>query len=152
VLVFRKVITKKAYPAMLPALSLKNLRKLRLHGSHLPVQEYALLEVGLEDVEDAIWNAYKTDAERRIDLDPYDSRAHLPLEVLRAEYPEVMVDYEGKRTIENPTSLWYEFTGKGERRINCGTAKSEARCRDYARRDEEMKQAARVLIKHDPWN
>ena len=40
VLAFWQVITKKAYPAMLPALSLKNLKKLRLPGSYLPVQEY----------------------------------------------------------------------------------------------------------------
>jgi hypothetical protein len=149
VLAFWQVITKKVYPAMLPALSLKNLKKLRLPGSYLPVQEYALLEEGIKDVEGATWKPYKTHADRRIELDPCDIRAHLPVEVIRAEYPEVMVDYEGKRTIEDPASLWFEFTGKGERRVKCGTAKSEARCREYAERYEEMKQAARVLIDQD---
>jgi hypothetical protein len=149
VLAFWQVITKKVYPAMLPALSLKNLKKLRLPGSYLPVQEYALLEEGIKDVEGATWKPYKTHADRRIELDPCDIRAHLPVEVIRAEYPEVMVDYEGKRTIEDPASLWFEFTGQGERRVKCGTAKSEARCREYVERYEEMKQAARVLIDQD---
>jgi hypothetical protein len=149
VLAFWQIITKRAYPAMLPALSLKNLKKLRLPGSYLPVQEYALLEEGIKDVEGATWKPYKTHADRRIELDPCDIRAHLPVEVIRAEYPEVMVDYEGKRTIADPASLWFEFTGKGERRVKCGTAKSEARCREYAERYEEMKQAARVLIDQD---
>jgi hypothetical protein len=59
------------------------------------------------------------------------------------------VDCEGKRTIEDPESLWFEFTGKGERRVKCGTAKSEARCRDYAARYQQMMQAARELIDQD---
>ena len=45
-----------------------------------------------------------------------------------------MVDYEGKRTIEDPASVWFLFTGKGEGRVKCGTAKSEARCREYCER------------------
>jgi hypothetical protein len=149
VLDFWEVTTKKVYPAMLPALGLKNLKKLRLPGSYLPVQEYALLEEGLKDVEGATWKPYKTHAERRIELDPCDIRARLPVEVIRAEYPEVIVNYEGKRFIEDPASLWFEFTGKGERPVKCGTAKSEARCREYAMRYEEMKQAAKVLIDQD---
>jgi hypothetical protein len=105
VLAFWQVITKKVYPAMLPVLSLKNLKKLRLPRSYLPVQEYALLEEGLKDVEGATWKAYKTRADRRIEFEACDIRAHLPVEVIRAEYPELMVDYEGKRTIEDPASL-----------------------------------------------
>jgi hypothetical protein len=117
-----------------------------LPGNYLPVQEYALLEEGTKNVEGATWKPYKIHADRRIELDPCDIRAHLPVEVIRAEYPEVMVDYEGVRTIEDPAALWFEFIGKGDRRVKCGTAKSEARCREYAERYEEMKQAARVLI------
>ena len=125
VLAFWQITTKKVYPAILPALSLKNLKKLRLPGSYLPVQEYTLLEEGLKDVEGATWKAYRTRADRRIELEARDIRAHLPVEVIRAEYPEVMVDYEGKRTIEDPASVWVLFTGKGEGRVKCGTAKSE---------------------------
>lgn len=149
VLDFWEVSTKKAYPAMLPALSLKNLRKLRLPGSYLPVQEYALLEEGLKGVEGATWKPYKTHADRWIELDPCDIRAHLSVEVIRAEYPEVMVDYQGKRTVEDPGSLWFEFTGKGERRVKCGSAKSEAKSREYAERYEQLKLAARVLIEQE---
>jgi hypothetical protein len=146
VLAFWEIMTKKAYPATLPALGLKNLKKLRLPGSYLPVQEYALLEEGLKDVEGATWQPYKTHADRRIELDPSDIRAHLPVEVIQTKHPEVMMDYTGKRTIDDPASLWFEFTGKGERRVKCGTAKSEARCRDHAERYQELKQAARALI------
>jgi hypothetical protein len=48
--------------------------------------------------------------------------------------------------IDDPDSLWFEFTGKGAGRVKCGTAKAEARCREYAERYDAMKQAARVLI------
>ena len=105
-----------------------------------------MLEEGLKGVEGATWKPYRTHADRRTELEPRDIRAHLPAEVIRAEYPEVLVDYEGKRTVEDPESLWFEFTGKGERRVRCGTAKSEARCREYAARYIELKQAATDVI------
>jgi len=146
VLAFWEIVTKKTYPAMLPALSLKHMKKLRLPRGYLPVEEYALLEEGLTGVDGANWEPYKTHADRWIELDPCDIRAHLPLNVIQTKYPEVMVDYEGNRTIADESSLWFEFIGKGDRRVKCGSAKSEAKSRAYTERYHEMKRAARVLI------
>lgn len=46
------------YPAMLPALTLKKLRTLRVHSSYLPTEECALLEVGLPKVEGTQWGPF----------------------------------------------------------------------------------------------
>lgn len=50
-----QVINKTPYPAMLPALGLESLKRLRIHGSYLAAEEYALLEEGLQGVEGADW-------------------------------------------------------------------------------------------------
>ena len=140
------MICKRAYPALLPAASLKNLKRLRLHGSYLAAEEFALLEECLKEVEGATWGPYRTVASARIELPSSDIRAHLPERVIRAEYPEVMTCYDGRREIEAPDSRWFEFTGKGAGRVKCGTSKAEARCREYSERYEAMKRAAKLLI------
>jgi len=149
VLAMWQMICKKAYPALLPALSLKNLKRLRLHGSYLAAEEFALLEEGLKGVEGATWGPYRTVASAWIELPSSDIRAHLPERVIRAEHPEVMICYDGRREIEAPGSCWFEFTGKGAGRVKCGTSKAEARCREYSGRYDAMKQAAKVLIDHE---
>lgn len=49
------VSNKSAFPALLPVLSLKKLRKLKIGSGRFPINEYALLEVGLPDVAGASW-------------------------------------------------------------------------------------------------
>ncbi len=151
VLALWQMITKKAYPALFPALSLKKLKKLRLHGSYLATQEYAMLEECFKDkgVEGAAWGPYQTRASLWIELPPNDIRAHLPEEVIRASYPEVLVRYDGKREIEDPDSRWFEFTGKGSGQIKCSAPRAEAKCREKAQRYDEMKHAARALINRE---
>lgn len=58
VLYFGHIITKAPYPALLPALSLKKLKRFKLTWNMLAAEEYALLEVGLSEVEGAIWGPY----------------------------------------------------------------------------------------------
>lgn len=53
-----QIINKTPYPALLPALGLKKLRRLKLVWNMLAAEEYALLEVGLRDVEGASWGPY----------------------------------------------------------------------------------------------
>jgi hypothetical protein len=146
--VFRlwQVITKKPYPALLPALSLKHLKKLHVPGAYLSVEEYALLEEGLRGVEGAEWGPYKTLAYRCISLPATDIRAKLPEAVLRTNHPEVTICFDGRREIEDPDSRWIEFTGKSAGRVKCGTAKAEAKCREIAERYDALKQAARLMI------
>lgn len=58
VLSFGQIINKTPYPALLPALALKKLKRLTLPWNMLAAEEYALLEVGLQHVEGANWGPY----------------------------------------------------------------------------------------------
>jgi hypothetical protein len=58
VLSFGQIINKTPFPALLPALTLNKLRRLRLTWNMLPTEEYALLEVGLQGVEGANWGPF----------------------------------------------------------------------------------------------
>ena len=141
-----EVKCRAPYPATLPALSLGRLKKLRLHGSYLATEEYALLEEGLKGIEGATWGPYATRAGRQIELPRNDLRAHLPLEVIRARHPEVSVRYDGKREIDDPDSRWFEFTGRAAGRVKCSSPAAEARCQEQSERYECMKKRARALI------
>ena len=142
-----QVVSKKPYPALLPAIGLRNLKRLRVHASYLPVQEYALLEEGLTGVEGASWGAYQIVAHSRVELPLHDVRAHLSDEDIRARHPEVLLQHDGKRTIEDPESRWFEFTGRGARRVRCGSASAAAKCQEYADAYAAMRRAARQLIR-----
>lgn len=58
VLSFGQIINKTPYPALLPALTLKRLRRLRLTWNMLPTEEFALLEVGLQGIKGADWGPF----------------------------------------------------------------------------------------------
>lgn len=58
VLSFGQIINKTPYPALLPALALRELKRLKLTWNMLAAEEYALLEVGLNDVEGADWGPF----------------------------------------------------------------------------------------------
>jgi hypothetical protein len=146
VLALWEVMCRAPYPALLPALGLGKLKRLRVHGSYLATEEYALLEEGLEGVEGATWGPYRTWAYSHIELPRDDVRAHLPEEVIRSRHPEVTIAFDGKRTIEDPASRWFEFTGKGAGRVKCDSASAGSKCREYAERYQAMKKQARALI------
>jgi len=146
VLAMWQLITRKDYPALLPAVSLKRLKRLKIHASYLAAEEYALLEEVLAGVEGATWGPYWISASSML-VPSTDVRAHLPEAVIRAQYPEVTICYDGRREIDDPDSRWFEFTGKGAGRVKCGTAKAEQRCREYSERYDAMKSVAQVLIK-----
>ena len=137
------------YPAMLPALSLGHLKKLRLHGSYLATEEYALLEEGLDRVEGAAWGPYRTVASSQVEVPSDDLRAHLPDEVIRARHPEVSVRHDGKRLIDHPASRWFEFTGRAAGRVKCSSPSADARCREQSERYDTMKKRARALINRE---
>ena len=58
VLSFGQIISKAPFPALLPALSLRKLKRFRLTWNMLAAEEYALLEVGLRGVEGAQWGPF----------------------------------------------------------------------------------------------
>lgn len=134
------------YPALLPAVSLRRLKRLRLHRSYLATEEYALLEEGLNGVEGATWGPYAMVANSQIELPRDDLRAHLPLDVIRSRHPEVSVQYDGKRFIDDPASRWFEFTGRAAGRVKCSSPTAEARCHKQSERYDALKKQARALI------
>jgi hypothetical protein len=141
-----QIINKSPYPAVLPAMHLKSLKKLKLHRSYLATNEYALLEVILKGVDGASWGPYGTRADSELELPHDDVRAHLRKEVIEATHPEVRIHYDGKRVIDDPRSLWFEFTGKGAGRAKCGRALAESKCKEFCERYAEMKQQAETIV------
>jgi hypothetical protein len=146
VLALWQVICPAPYPALLPALGLRNLKTLRIHGSYMAAEEYALLEEGLPGVEGASWGPHRTVAMSYVPLPRDDVRARLPAETIRANHPEVILCFDGRREIADPSSEWFEFTGKGAGRVKCGSPNAEAKCREKADSYAAMKAKARALI------
>lgn len=147
VLSLGQVINKTDYPAFFPILSLKNLKKIKMSHSMFNVKEYALMSVGLKEVQGANWEPYYRYTYSSIPLPKDDIRFHLPDKIIRKNHPEVTITYTGERTIKNPDDEWFEFTGKGAGRVKCGSPSSKSRCDEYASIFESMKQEAREMIK-----
>lgn len=146
VLAMWQVICGAPYPAMFPALSLGKLKKLRVHGSYLRTEECAFLEEGLSGIEGANWGPYRTVAYSSIELPRTDPRVHLDKDTLASKHPEVTVYFDGRRVIDDPNSLWFEFTGTGAGKVKCGSATADARCRERSAQYDTMKKRARAII------
>ncbi|HSI10838.1 MAG TPA: hypothetical protein VK961_02285 [Chthoniobacter sp.] len=146
VLALWEVICRASYPAMLPALGLPKLQKLRVHGRYLATEEYALLEEGLSGVKGATWGPCRRRSDKLIEMPADDSRAHLPEEVIRSRHPEVTLRGNGKRMIDDPASLWFEFTGRAAGRVKGSSPTADERCREQSKRYDLMKKQARALI------
>src|SRR5262249_29013697 len=117
-------------------------------GRYLAAQEYALLEEGLINVEGANWGSCRIVAMSQVELSRDDVRAHLSEKVIRDKHPEVSIWHDGRRMIDDPSTRWIEFTGRGAGRVKCDSASADARRRDYEKRYEVMKKNARQLIDH----
>ncbi|HEU5074873.1 MAG TPA: leucine-rich repeat domain-containing protein [Polyangiaceae bacterium] len=137
---------KTPYPALLPALALKHLKKLHLGARSLAAREYALLEEGLAGIAGATWGPYEVVTHAWLPVPRNDVRAHLPKETLEAKHPEVVITFDGRREIPDPASQWCEFTGKGAGKVKCTSSTAEAKCRAYAEAYAAMKLTARALI------
>lgn len=144
-----QVINKASYPALLPALSLKKLKKFKVSWTMLEAEEYALLEVGIPHVEGAIRGPYTSFAYSTIQLSTDDVRAHLSDEVIRENHPEVNIHYNGERHIDNPDDTWIEFTGKKAGKTKVGSPKEKEKCKAYAAKYEQMKERARQTIANE---
>jgi hypothetical protein len=66
--------------------------------------------------------------------------------VIRSKHPEVTLRYDGKRTIDDPASRWFEFTGKGAGRVKCDSKAAQAKCQKYAAQYAAMRERARKVI------
>jgi len=146
VLSFGQIINKSPFPAILPALALKKLKKIKLVWNMLATEEYALLEVVLPNVEGADWGPFTRFAYSTIPLPIDDIRAHLSDKIINSNHPEVFISYKGERLINNPKDEWFEFTGKKAGKAKCSNSKSKEKCDECARKYQLMKEDAQRLI------
>lgn len=142
VLSFGQVINKTEFPAFLPAISLMKLKKIQMSNNMFAAKEYALLTVGLKEVEGANWEPHTRYAFSDMPL-PKD-------DVIRTNHPEVLISYTGERLINDPKDEWFEFTGKSAGRVKCSSPKSNEKCDEYAVLFESMKKEAKEVIKIMP--
>lgn len=141
-----QVINKSPYPALLPALSLKKLKKFSVTWTMLEAEEYALLEIGMPQVEGAVRGPFTSFAYSTIQLSNNDVRAHLPDEEIKKNHPEVNIYYNGERHIDDPNDTWLEFTGKKAGKTKVGSPKEKEKCEAYAAKYELMKEKAKQVI------
>lgn len=146
VLALGQVINKTPYPALLPALSLKKLKYFRTSWTMLEAEEYALLEVGLPNVEGTVRGPYTRFAYSSIRLPSDDIRAHLSDDVIKKNHPEVIIDYAGERSIKDPNDTWLEFTGKKAGRTKVGSPKEQQNLEAYINKYNEMKIKAKQIV------
>lgn len=146
VLSFGFVINKLAFPALLPVLSLKKLKTLKIGRATFSTDEYALLEVGLPGVNGASWEPVWRTAYRSMPVPKDDIRARMPADLIRANHPDIHIWHDGQRMMDDPDSYAYEFLGKGARGIACSSAQAEKKRTEFDRRYESMKEAARIFL------
>jgi hypothetical protein len=146
VLALWQVINKSPYPALLPASALASLKKLRVAPSYLAPEECALLEELFSGVDGGTFGPFKKLTYVWKPLPADDIRSRLPVDVINAHHPEILIRYDGTREIADPESEWFVFTRKGAGRAKCTSANADAKCRAYAERYDAMKQRARALL------
>jgi hypothetical protein len=148
VLSFGQVINKTEFPAFLPVLALKKLKRINMPNNMFAAKEYALLSVGLAGIKGADWMSFSRASYSTLPLPPDDIRFHLPEEIIRKNHPDVLIVYTGQRQINNPNDEWFEFTGKNAGRVKSRSANAEAKCAEYTEIFEAMKNEARAIIKN----
>ncbi|MEM8695001.1 MAG: leucine-rich repeat domain-containing protein [Pseudomonadota bacterium] len=135
------------YPATLPLARLTGLKKVKLVRNKLPVEEFALVEVGLDGVEGAHFEPCQRFPYGYVALSGDDIRSRVPVSELSKRFPEVVVRYDGSREIPDPNNDWYVRLGKGAGRIKSTDPKVEEKCSAYAEHYNALKTSARELLK-----
>jgi len=148
VLSLDRAITKEQFPAFLPMLSLKKLKRIAIGNNMFSAKEYALLSVGLNGVDGSDWEAYRRRAYSSIPLPKDDIRSRLSEKEIEDKHPEVRIIYTGEREIDNPEDLWFEFIGKGAGRVKQTSKNCRSKCSEYHKEFEQMKEEAKTFIKN----
>lgn len=146
VLSFSQIITNSKYPALLPLLSLKNLKIIKIAWNILSSEEYAFLEVCLPQVQGTQIGPIIKFAQSRLEISKDDVRSRIPEEIIKLNHPDVFISYNGKRLINDPNSEWYEFIGKSAGRVKCNNPKAEEKCHEFIMKYNLMKEKAKVFI------
>ncbi len=104
VLSLGQVITQCGFPAFMPAVGLKNLRRIKIPGNMFSTQEYALLQAAMPHVMGTDWKL----------CEPFYGA--------------------------------FEFLGKGAGRVKCTSPEAFAKCAEFTRRYNAMKEECRKLL------
>lgn len=136
------IITQTPYPATLPALELKSLKYIKIQPNTFILDEYALLEIGLDNVDGASWPAIKKWSYAFIEKDKYYC---LTQDEIRNKHPEVIIR-DGKEIIAEADSERYAFLGKGERGVKCKSKQAEQKCQCHFDKYEAKKVAAKDML------
>lgn len=142
-----QVITKTPFPALLPLVKLKKLKRIRIPRNMLEASEYALVSEGLPQVEGANFSAYTRFAFSSLEIPNHDIRAHLPESTIRENHPEVRVAYDGRRLINDPTTEYFECIGKGSGSVKCDSKNVEKKCSEYLNRFNTMRIQAKEILR-----
>lgn len=143
------VITKTPYPAFKPILHLKNLKKVNLISNMFTTEEFAFLETALKNVEGAIWEPFTKVVNGYCDvvyLPKKDYRSKLSDKILKEKHPEVKINHEGRRIIQDPNPGWFEFLGKGAGRVKCNNPLAEEKCTEFKNYYEKLKNSAKKQL------
>jgi hypothetical protein len=141
-----QIITKEPFPALLPLVKLKNLKKIKIPKNMLQTNEYALISEGLPQVDGSGFEAYTRFAFSSMEIPKDDVRAHLSESTIKSLHPEVIIAYDGRRLINDPSSEYFEFIGKGSGRIKCDSKSAEKKCREYVCNFNAMKAEAKKIL------
>lgn len=141
-----QVIAKKEYPAFLPLCLLKKIKKISIHYSYFSTEEYVLIQTAFPDIEGTDWKPINIYKPRFVALPSDDYRNKLSDEELKEKHPEVIIRYDGKREISDVNEEWFEFLGKKAGRIKCTSKNAQAKCTEFLKKYNKMKENAQKLI------
>ena len=141
------VTNKSEFPAFLPVLTLKHLKKIKIISNTFPTKEFAFLQQALPNVQGADWKLYDKICYSFLKLPASDFRSKLSEEEIKEHHPEVILIYDGSREINDPTTEWYEFLGKKAGRIKYSNPKANEKIEEFTLMYEEYKTEANKIIK-----
>ena len=140
------IINKSPFPALTSVLTLKKLKKIRIISNTLPTQEFAFLERALPNVQGANNEIYRRFAYSSLKLAKDDFRSQLSDEIIKEKHPEVRIIYDGTREVNDPSTEWFEFIGKGAGRVKCNSPKADEKIEEFRQNYEQYKIEADKII------
>lgn len=138
-----------SFPALLPLINLRNLKRIQFHRDILLTEEYALIEVGLPKVDGTSMEPCWILAYNSIQLPKDDPRSILSEEKLKLNHPEVRIIYNGMREINDPDSEWYYFLGRKAGRVKCTSSSAKQKCEEFEAQYNSMKKQAENIIERN---
>jgi len=65
------------------------------------------------------------------------------------KHPEVRIIYDGTREINDTSTEWFEFLGKGAGKVKCNNPTAENKCKEFSNKYLEMKLNAQKILEEN---